>query len=80
MFPTIEFENEVNYSEDEDSLCGPEPSISNVAKFLSSCDFSTEEKQEFFYLLSQGLNIDEASDRIFQRRIEQVALRNNEKG
>jgi hypothetical protein len=71
MFPTIEFENEVNYSEDDDSLCGPDPTISNVAKFLSSCDFSTEEKQEFFFLLSQGLNIDEASDRIYQKRLEQ---------
>lgn len=70
VFPSVEFENEVNYTEEDDSLCGPDPTISNVAKFLSSCDFSTEEKQEFFFLLSQGLNIDEASDRIYQRRLE----------
>jgi len=69
VFPTVEFENEVKY-EEEDSLCGPDPTISNVAKFLSSCDFTTEEKQEFFFLLSQGMNIDEASDRIYHQRLE----------
>lgn len=50
-------------------LDNPDPTESNVTKFLKGSDYNEDESKEFQFLIEQGFNIDEASDLVFQRRL-----------
>jgi hypothetical protein len=51
------------------TLASSEPTDNNVNQFLTESDYNKEEQTEFHFLIEQGFDIDEASDLVYQRRL-----------
>lgn len=50
-------------------LQSSEPTMDNISSFIHQSDYSEDEVKEFHFLIDQGFNIDEASDLVYQRRL-----------
>lgn len=50
-------------------LQSSEPTMDNISSFIHQSDYNEDEVKEFHFLIDQGFNIDEASDLVYQRRL-----------
>lgn len=67
---TLEIDTEEDFkSPTQIEVQSSEPTMDNVSSFLGQSDYSLDEEKEFHYLIDQGFNIDEASDLVYQRRL-----------
>jgi hypothetical protein len=53
-------------------LQSSEPTMDNITSFIHQSDYSGDEIKEFHFLIEQGFNIDEASDLVYQRRLNRL--------
>lgn len=51
------------------SIVDVEPTQENVDMFLDKVKYTDDELDQFYFLVERGLNIDQASDMVFQRRL-----------
>jgi hypothetical protein len=65
---TVEASEEI-LSPSNIELQSSEPTTDNITSFIHQSDYSGDEIKEFHFLIDQGFNIDEASDLVYQRRL-----------